>query len=97
MIDDLQVEHDSFYWKHGKCCAGCDHWKTYGIAIGECTMSKIISAKERLEMIGLNNCTLPFEAGHAITKREYVCGLFKDDFDWSTLPVFYLKRIGAKL
>lgn len=94
--DEIQAEHDTFYWKNGKCCAGCDYWRSSDIFLGECLMSKIITAKERLQMIGLENCTMEFEAGHALTKRDYVCGKFKDDFDWSKLSVFYLKRIGAR-
>ena len=34
-------------------------------------------------------------AGHFMTRREHVCGDFKDDFDWSLLPVAYLLRIGV--
>lgn len=33
--------------------------------------------------------------GHPYTMADYVCGLFRDEFDWSSLDREYLERIGA--
>lgn len=41
--------------------------------------------------------TLKLPAGHAVTMRDHHCGGFKDDFDWSSLPLPYQKAIGAPL
>lgn len=91
-----QMRADSFYMANGSCCSGCDHWRGMGGTIGECTNSKIISSKDRLRFLGWRNCTLDIGAGHAITRRDYVCGQFKDSFNWESLPVLYLKQIGYK-
>lgn len=91
-----QIRADKFYMQNGECCSGCDHWRGIGGTIGECTNSKIISSKDRLVFLGLRNCTLDIGAGHAITRRDYVCGQFKDEFDWQSLPLSYLKKIGHK-
>jgi hypothetical protein len=32
--------------------------------------------------------------GHIVTAREHVCGDFKDEFDWSSLPLPYRKLVG---
>ena len=92
-----RLQLDKFYFAKGKCCACCDYWRTNGIGItGECTNSKIISSKERLGFLGWRNCTLDIGAGHAITRRDYVCGQFKDSFNWESLPILYLKQIGYR-
>jgi len=54
----------------------------------------MVSGAERLAAIGIENCSLPPRAGHALTKREHVCGEFKDEFDWASLPLDYRKRVG---
>lgn len=94
---DLQEFHDRFYFKHGKCCAGCDWWRPISGAAGECAKSKIVSGRERMDMLGISWSSHRFKAGHAITARDYVCGNFKDEFDWSSLPLPYRKRIGAPI
>lgn len=33
-------------------------------------------------------------AGHVLTLAEHVCGDFKDQFNWSSLPLPYRIRIG---
>ena len=85
---------DRFYMGHGPCCAGCDHWAYHGPVTGECLRSPPVSGVERMGMLGLSYVSLPLMAGHVITKREHLCGEFKDSFDWTTLPLAYLRRIG---
>jgi hypothetical protein len=93
--DTIQEARDRFYWERGPCCAGCDWWRAYNSSIGECTKSAPVSGLERWAMIGIYNCSLQLGSGHAITRREYVCGQFKDEFDWASLPLAYRKRVGA--
>jgi hypothetical protein len=89
-------EHlDRFYFRRGPCCAGCDWWRSLSSLVGECTNSKIIGGAERWDMIGIESCSLRLKAGHAITQRDHVCGNFKDEFDWASLPLPYRKRVGA--
>ncbi|GEM_PF-5267418 len=45
-------------------------------------------------MLGMSWHNYPLKAGHVFTLRDHHCGDFKDDFDWSTLPPHYLRRIG---
>ena len=54
-----------------------------------------MSGAERLSMLGITGSTMPAGAGHALTKKEHLCGGFKDEFDWTALPLTYQKRIGA--
>lgn len=92
----LWQEHlDRFYFAHGKCCAGCDWWRSLSSLVGECTKSKIIGGMERWDMIGIDHCSLRLSAGHAVTMRDHVCGNFKDEFDWASLPLPYRIRVGA--
>lgn len=97
-----QEAADRFYWSHGKpCCAGCDWWHRANSVIGECTRSAPLSQSasrtksDRLALLGIRNCSLPPSAGHVLTPRDHVCGEFKDTFDWRSLPIGYLKRIGV--
>jgi hypothetical protein len=46
-------------------------------------------------MMDIENCSLHPGVGHAITPRDHVCGEFRDDFDWTSLPQPYRKLIGA--
>lgn len=97
-MDERQESTDAFYMRHGPCCAGCDHWRSYSALVGECTQTppKFTSA-ERLAMIGIERCSLPPDsAGHAMTMRDHFCGSFKDEFDWTTLPLPYRVRIGDR-
>lgn len=96
-MDEAQRQEalDQFYWQHGPCCAGCDHWQSISFLIGNCTNSKIVSGAERASMIGIERSSMNFGAGHAVTGRSYKCGAFKDEFDWSTLPLPYRKRVGG--
>ena len=91
---DIQEFLDRMYARNGPCCAGCDWWRYFNSRIGECLQSAPVSADERMAMIGIERCTMPIGAGHVITPYNHHCGDFRDDFDWSSLPLGYLKRIG---
>jgi hypothetical protein len=93
MTHELQEHLDKFYWHHGKCCAGCDWWRSISSLVGDCTRSAPVSAKDRASMLDIHSFQI--QSGHIVTQREHVCGDFKDDFDWSTLPLPYRKRVGA--
>lgn len=86
---------DRFYFERGPCCAGCDWWHHINAVHGECHRSAPVPGHERLAMIGIDWSSLPPSAGHVLTERSHVCGDFKDEFDWNSLPVPYRKRIGA--
>ncbi len=94
-IDDpLQTYHDEFYAKNGACCSGCDWWKPSTSQYGDCTKSAPeVSGYDRMRSIGITWSSYQFQAGHMITKFDHRCGDFKDDFDWASLGVPYLKRI----
>lgn len=96
MDDGLQEHIDTFYFAHGKCCAGCDWWRHINSLAGECTRSAPVGARERVAMLGTDWISMQLSkvAGHVLTRREHVCGEFKDDFDWSSLPLAYRKRVG---
>lgn len=85
---------DSFYTQHGPCCAGCDWWQAANSAAGQCTRSAPVPGAQRFAVLGITGTSLPMAAGHVMTPREHMCGDFKDEFDWSTLPPLYLRRIG---
>jgi hypothetical protein len=91
-----QENVDRFYFGLGRqCCAGCDWWRSLSSLVGDCTKSKPVGGAERWDVIGIYGCSLRLPAGHVITKRDHVCGEFKDDFDWSSSPLPYQKRIGV--
>lgn len=89
-----QENIDAFYRAHGPSCAGCDWWRSLNSLAGECRRSAPIAGQERAAMLGITGCSLSVGAGHAMTRRDHLCGEFKDDFDWSGLPPSYLKKIG---
>lgn len=91
---DRQEVIDRYYFQHGPCCAGCDWWRSLTSVSGECLQSKIIPGDERMSMMGIRNVSCHVPAGHAVTARDYHCGKFKDEFDWSSLPLAYRKRVG---
>lgn len=91
---DRQEILDRFYFRHGKCCAGCDWWRHDSGMSGECTKSAPVSAGERYGMLGIESCSMPLSAGHVLTLRDHVCGDFADTFDWSSLPPHYRRIIG---
>lgn len=88
---------DRFYWSHGApCCAGCDWWRHFNSAVGECLRSPPVGEAERWAMIGVTGHALPTGAGHVVTMRDHQCGEFRDDFDWATLPPAYQRRVGVQ-
>ena len=92
---ETQEAVDRFYWSHGPCCAGCDWWRHFNAAVGECTRSAPVAESERWAMIGISGYSLPTGAGHIVTPRDHRCGDFRDAFDWSSLPLAYQRRVGA--
>lgn len=91
----MQENIDRFYFTHGQCCAGCDWWRSLSSLVGDCTKSKPVDGHTRWEMLGIEKCSLKPMAGHIVTARDHVCGDFKDEFDWTSLPLPYRKRIGG--
>jgi hypothetical protein len=79
---DLQEFVDTFYHAHGKCCAGCDWWRYMNSTAGECTKSAPVLEGDRVGMLGMTGGSLEIGAGHVLTRREHVCGDFKDEYDW---------------
>lgn len=86
--------NDRFYWKHGPCCAGCEHWR-FGlfIGIGECRKAAPVSGRERGDLLGISGVSARIPGGHPLTFRAHHCGDFQDNFDWLSLPVGYLAKI----
>ncbi|QCG93980.1 hypothetical protein E6C67_08510 [Azospirillum sp. TSA2s] len=97
MADEEQEIIDTFYWKTGPCCAGCDWWQRLNSYAGNCTRSAPVSARERTTMLEMFSVSSEMDgvSGHIMTARGHVCGEFKDEFDWSSLPLPYQKRVGA--
>lgn len=81
-IEFYQRKVDEFYLKNGKCCAGCDHWRFFNSYYGDCSKSKLVSSEERMSIIGITNLSSNIGAGHVITKRDFMCDLFEDTYDW---------------
>jgi hypothetical protein len=69
---------DAFYKRHGPCCAGCDWWRWHNTLVGECIRAAPVSGTERLAMIGVTGSSLAIGAGHIMTRREHICGEFRD-------------------
>lgn len=90
-----QEECDKFYWKHGRCCAGCDHWSSDKGWSGECGAAPPVSGSQVMRSMGIDWSSYTPAPGRPWTSRDHVCGAFKDDFDWSSLDEEYLARIGA--
>ena len=95
MMDQTQEYLDRFYHQNGPCCAGCDHWRAFNSLVGECRATAPVLARERGELIHITSSSRQLSAGHVLTRREHHCGEFKDEFDWSSLPLAYQKRVGA--
>lgn len=98
-MSDVQEFLDTYYHKSGACCAGCDWWHHLNSKVGECHKTAPVAADaERTAMLGIAGLSLHGQgAGHVMTAREHFCGSFKDEFDWSSLPLGYQKRIGRAL
>jgi hypothetical protein len=92
---DVQEAIDRFYWANGKCCAGCDYWRSNNGGAGECRAAAPMSGDQRMSLLGITGSSLHIGAGHPITPRFHHCGDFKDEFDWHSLPLGYRARIGA--
>ncbi|WP_157073606.1 hypothetical protein [Sphingomonas soli] len=90
-----QERCDRFYWGHGRCCAGCDHWSSEAGDFGECMSAPPVSGADVVRSLGFTFCSYTPPPGQPFTKRDHVCGAFKDDFDWQTLDPEYRQRIGA--
>ena len=88
---------DSFYFKNGPCCAGCDFWRHLNSLVGECIKSPPVSGDDRMAGLGITGCSRLIGAGHVVTRRDHWCRTFEDKFDWSSLPLAYLRRIGAPI
>lgn len=69
---------DAFYKKHGACCAGCDWWRWHNAVVGECVRTAPVSGAERFAMLSVTGSSLAPEAGHIMTRRDHVCGEFRD-------------------
>ena len=96
LIDQPGEILDRFYTQNGPCCAGCDWWSHYNSLAGECRKSAPVPGVQRAAMLGAYGSSLSPEAGHIMTLRDHHCGDFEDEFDWATLPVSYLRRIGRQ-
>jgi hypothetical protein len=94
-MNERQESLDAFYFRNGPCCAGCDHWRSLNSVAGECTRSAPMDGEQRVAMLGIVGGSLDAGAGHAITPRGHHCGEFKDEFDWTSLPLAYRHRVGA--
>lgn len=92
--DHRQELLDRFYAENGPCCAGCDWWRWTNSLVGECRKSAPVSGIDRHAMLGILAASLPLDPGHIMTPREHHCGDFKDEFDWASLPLAYLRKIG---
>lgn len=92
--EEKQEAIDAFYHAHGRCCAGCDWWRWLNSLAGECTRSAPVSGEQRFAMLGIHGASLRVGAGHVLTRRDHLCGEFRDNFNWSSLPPHYLRRIG---
>lgn len=92
-----QEKCDKDYWKNGPCCAGCDHWQSDMGNLGSCTAAGIVSGDQVMRSMGISSCSYTPPPGFPLTPGEFHCGLFEDEFDWSSLPPEYLEKIGAKI
>lgn len=93
-ISATQEILDTFYHEHGPCCAGCDWWRHINSLIGDCTRTAPVPGEHRASMLGIVGISCEVTAGHIVTHRDHLCGEFKDEFDWTSLPLAYLRRIG---
>ena len=91
-----QEKCDRDYWTRGPCCAGCDHWKSDMGNIGHCTAAGIVSGDQVMRSMGISFCSYTPPPGFPLTQGDFHCGLFKDEFDWSSLPAEYLRKIGYR-
>ena len=91
-----QEQCDRLYWQTGPCCAGCDHWRSEMGSLGHCTAAGIVSGDQVMASLGVSFCSYTPPPGFPLTRAEFHCGKFKDEFDWNSLPAEYLAKIGAE-
>jgi hypothetical protein len=71
---------DIFYKENGApCCAGCDYWRWFNVATGECIKSSPVSSDDRAQSMGISGLSFNAGSGFPITDRADLCGDFKDD------------------
>lgn len=75
-----QAYVDAFYKKNGPCCAGCDWWRWLNSVVGECTRYAPNPAHNAAEGLGMHAPTIQCSAN--LTKRDHICGEFKDEYPW---------------
>lgn len=92
-----QKRCDEFFWRVGRCCAGCDHWSSEAGDVGECCSAPPVSGEQVLKSLGITWSSYIPSPGQPFTMRDHVCGAFEDTFDWSSLGSEYLCSIGAHL
>lgn len=92
-----QKRCDEFFWKNGRCCAGCDHWSSEAGDIGECLSAPPVSGEQVLKSMGITWSSYTPPPGQPFTHRDHVCGAFQDTFDWASLGEEYLALIGARV
>lgn len=90
-----QQQCDADYWSNGQRCSGCDFWESEGGMIGACSAVGVVSGSDVMRSMGIRWSTYIPEPGFPITRSDFWCGRFKDDFDWSALDNDYLHQIGA--
>ena len=90
-----QEQCDRDYWRYGQRCSGCDHWNSNMGNVGVCTAAGVVSGEQVLRSAGIVSCSYMPAPGFPIANADFHCGLFRDDFDWSSLDREYLERIGA--
>jgi hypothetical protein len=91
-----QKRCDEFFWRNGRCCAGCDHWNSEQGDVGECLSAPPVSGEQVLKSLGITWCSYIPPPGQPYTRRDHVCGAFQDTFDWASLGKEYLDAIGAR-
>lgn len=92
-----QKRCDEFFWKNGRCCAGCDHWSSEAGDVGECLSAPPVSGVQVLKSMGITRSSHIPPPGQPFTHRDHVCGAFQDTFDWASLGEEYLASIGAPM
>lgn len=93
--EKYQAHCDQEYWTKGQSCFGCDFWDSDCGNTGHCRAAQIVSGDQVLLSMGVEWASIEVAPNHPVTKGEYWCGKFRDNFDWASLPTHYLRSIGA--
>lgn len=98
MSAELRDELDFFYWHHGLCCAGCDHWQPLNALVGDCEQLAANDLASEVQHSGASiyRITSAIVSPAALTERGHLCQAFVDSFPWQAMPPPYLERIGAE-